>query len=1012
LKTLQKSLTVNPILILKGKTKMKTDKMIPFHTIPEPWKVMEKEWTPESSRTRESIFSLANEFAGVRGNFEEGGSGPTLRGSYFNGIYEQTENQHSWPRVGFSKHLCFIVNNIQWIGLAPSLNGEKLDMAVSRISDYMRQVDMRTGLLTREFVWHTASGKKVHVRFERFLSMADRAVAAVRLTLSSIDFKGSLALESKLDATVPHEQWENKVRIVETARNVTLADAAAGLAVKTATTGLTSAAAMAMTVNGAALDWREASTNGVVNLAGAVELVPGQTVTITKYIGLASILRSEDGNCLADAERAARQARTSGWDLLFKAHAGHWSEYWTTSDLEIEGDVAAQQALRYSLFHLHMTYDGQDDRCNVAPKGLTGENYLGATFWDTEMYSFPFYVFTRPEAARKLVEYRYRQLPMYRLRAKEMRSAGAIMPSVTINGEEHSPIWELTSHEIHINAAPAFALSLWRKVTGDISLSLEAGAELLAEFARFWVSRCVMSHRRGQYVLNTVVGPDEFRPWADNNAYTNAMAVFSVRTAATNLRELRDTAPEQYRQLAEKINLAAGEIEHWETVMGNLFQQQPDAILGVIPQDDTFLDSEPMLRHQISEAERPLHYYWPYDMLLRSSLLKQPDTLLGHYLLGSNFCDLDTLRRSFRYYEPRTMHDSSLSPCVHATLAARLGMPQQTYDYVIQSLRLDLDDLNHNSNQGLHITAMCGAWTSIVTGFGGLDWSGDVISLAPFLPPQWRSYAFRLRIADSLVKIKVADGTVSLELKEGSPAALELYGKPILLKSGKPVSVQIQDKKNDYARGALFDLDGVLVSTDRFHYQAWKSVADEEGIYFDDTINHRLRGVSRMESLEIILERAAKVYSPQEKEQLAQRKNERFVALIGTLTPKDLLPGTRALLDSLRQAKWKLALCSSSRNAQAICTRLGILDLFDAVVDGTEVTHSKPHPEIFITAARKLGLYPGDCVVFEDAQAGIDAAKFAGAAAVGIVGAGHKLLGADLLVNGLHSLSEPELGRI
>jgi alpha,alpha-trehalose phosphorylase len=843
--------------------------------------------------------------------------------------------------------------------------------------------------------------------------MADRAVAAVRLTLSSIDFKGNLALESKLDATAPHEQWDNKVRIVETARNVVIADAAVALAVKTTTTGLASAAAMAMTVDGAALDWRqEASGAGVVALEGAMEIVAGQTVTITKYIGLTSILRSEAGNCLADAGHAARQARSSGWDLLFKAHTGHWSEYWTTSDLEIEGDVAAQQALRYSLFHLHMTYDGQDDRCNVAPKGLTGENYLGATFWDTEMYSFPFYVFNRPEAARKLIEYRYRQLPSYRLRAREMRSAGAIMPSVTINGEEHSPIWEMSSHEIHINAAPAFAMSLWRKATGDSSLSQAAGAELLAEHARFWVSRCVMSHRRGQYVLNTVVGPDEFRPWSDNNAYTNAMAVFAVRTAAANLCELRNSAPEQYRQLAAKINLADGEIEQWETVIGELFQQKPDAILGVIPQDDTFLDSEPMLRHQISEAERPLHYYWPYDMLLRSSLLKQPDTLLGYYLLGDKFCDLDTLRRSFRYYEPRTMHDSSLSPCVHATLAARLGMPEQTYDYVIQSLRLDLDDLNHNSNQGLHITAMCGAWTSVVTGFGGLDWSGEVISLAPFLPPQWQSYAFHLRIGASLVKIKVADGTVSLELKNGTAAVLEIYGKPIRLEAGAALSVPIQQKNADHVCGALFDLDGVLVSTDRFHYQAWKSVADEEGIYFDETINHRLRGVSRMQSLEIILERAAKVYSSQEKEQLAQRKNERFVSLVGTLTPNDLLPGTRALLDALRQAKWKLALCSSSRNAQAICTRLGILDLFDAVVDGTEVIHSKPHPEIFIKAARKLGLYPGDCVVFEDAQAGIDSAKFAGAAAVGITGAGHSLAGADLLVSGLQSVSVEALRKI
>lgn len=992
---------------------MTKSKLTPLNLGVDPWQVIEPDWTPENNRARESIFSLANEFVGVRGNFEEGVSADTLPGSYFNAIYERVDNPYIWPRGGFAKRFEFIVNNIQWLGIAPSLNNEKLDMATARISEYSRHVDMRTGLLTRELLWNVADGGTVHVHFERFLSLADRTVAAVRLTLSNVDFSGKLAINSTLDGTVPHEQWGNLQRIAESGRIINTSTNTAALAVKTLTTELENAAAMTLAVDGAEPTWQEAQDDtGKVGLNTVIELLPGQTVTITKFVGLASMLRSVEGECLEDAVRASQQARVAGWDALLAAHTNHWQEFWKTSDIEIEGDVAAQQALRYSLFQLHMTYDGQDDRCNVAPKGLTGENYAGATFWDTETYVFPFYVFTSPAVARKLIEYRHRQLPTYRRRAEEMRARGAMLPMITISGEECNPIWDLGNHEIHINAAPAFVFELWKKATLDKELGRGAGAELLAELARFWISRSVLSHRRDEYVLNTVVGPDEFRPWADNNAYTNAMGAFALRSAAEALRDLRKTAPQNYRQLVSKIALTDGEIEQWEARAAALFQQKPDPYLGVIPQDDTFLDSEPMLRHQVSEEERPLHYNWPYDLILRRSLLKQPDTLLAHYLLGSTFGDRDTLRRNFRFYEPRTMHDSSLSPCVHAVLAARLGLAERTYEYVIKSLRLDLDDLNHNSNQGLHITAMCGAWTSIVTGFGGLDWTGEAIALAPFMPKPWRAYSFHLNLGPSLVKVRVADGTVTLELKDGPEAALELYGQAVRVSTDAPLSMPIEETTQDYVRGALFDLDGVLVSTDHFHYQAWKSIADEEDIFFDDTINHRLRGVSRMQSLDIILERATKSYSPEEKEQLAHRKNERFVALVNTLTPKDLLPGARALLLALREAGWKLSLCSASRNAQNICTRLEILDLFDAVIDGTSVTHGKPHPETFISGARKLGLSPGDCVVFEDAQAGVDAAKFAGAAVVGITGHGHSLLGADLLVPDLSTLSPATLSQL
>jgi len=302
---------------------------------------------------------------------------------------------------------------------------------------------------------------------------------------------------------------------------------------------------------------------------------------------------------------------------------------------------------------------------------------------------------------------------------------------------------------------------------------------------------------------------------------------------------------------------------------------------------------------------------------------------------------------------------------------------------------------------------------TIVMGFGGMRWHDELVSFRPQLPEAWTFYTFRLVIGDSTLEFSVNRSEVSVKKVSGPPAAIELYEREVRLASDEPVSVAIESPSvAAYVRGALFDLDGVLVHTDKFHYQAWKSLADEEGIEFDETINHRLRGVSRQESLEIVLERAGRTYDRNEKLAMMDRKNRRFQELVDTLTPNDLLPGVRELLENLRAAGWKLGVCSSSKNAQTICSRLEILELFDGFVGGDAITHTKPDPEIFIKGAKSLGLMPGDCVVFEDAQAGIDAAKTAGVAAVGICTKDRMLRGSDLNVESVAQVTMKDLDEI
>ncbi|MFZ2654293.1 MAG: HAD-IA family hydrolase [Victivallales bacterium] len=908
----------------------------------DPWRIVETGFDTGNSEFSESIFSQANEFIGTRGNFEEGFGGASLRGAYFNGIFECEPYRHVWPRHGFPEKSYSIVNGIDWLGMIPCVDGEKLDLNHSNVGSYKRWIDMRTGLLTRELTWNTRSGKSLRISFERFISISHHHTAAIRCLVTAVDCDCEIAFDTSLDAR-GSSQESGQVKLAETGHSADERQALAALAVRTPVTENEMACAMKITDDSGATGWSNTrcGSGNLIVLNKNFRLRKGQSASIIKYLGFSSFLTEKVGDCLKAALNHAAQAAEKGYERIFKENCDRWRIYWEENDIVIKGDPSAQQGIRFCLFQLNMTKNGFDERFNVAPKGLTGMVYGGLTFWDTETYSFPFYAFTNPKAAGDLLSYRFNHLDKYRERAKHMGRNGAMIPMVTAYGEESCLVWDLGMFEVHINAAPAFAVWLWENFHQNDRMTVK-NSELLAELARFFVSRSDFSWRMNKYVINAVVGPDEYRPMSDNNAYTNALAKLTLLTASKLMRKLRADLPAEFKRLCGKLNLTAEEMDKWVEIAGNIYQQPMDDELGIVPQDDTFLNSASSLRHKVPYEQTPIYVSWPYDMVLEKTLLKQPDTLLAYFLTGVNFSDRETMSRTYRFYEPRTMHDSSLSPCIHSVLASEFGLGKQAYEYYLRSARLDLDDINKNTAKGIHTSSLGGAWMSLAMGFGGMRWDRDLLAFSPYVPRDWDAYSFKVKLKENTLEVTADKNDTVIYNRKGPAVSVYLYSEKTLVpENGRVNAVTRNPVSAQKNRGALFGLDGVLSGAD-------------------------------------------------------------------TLRP-DLLPGAKELIMGLKSKGWKTALCSSGKNAGAICSSLEIKSLFDAFVDGTQIIHAKPHPEIFLKASKMLGLYPGDCIVFEDAQSGIDAAKTIGAAAVGICGAGKELLGSDINVSNLSEIHLDDL---
>jgi len=529
-------------------------------------------------------------------------------------------------------------------------------------------------------------------------------------------------------------------------------------------------------------------------IAAKIELKAqqGQDITILKYAANLSSQNYQAADLAGKVKETLARISGKGFETLLAEQAHAWAAKWDLNDIIIEGDAAAQQAIRFNIFQLNQTYTGEDDRLNIGPKGFTGEKYGGSTYWDTEAYCVPFYLSTADQkVTRNLLLYRYKQLDKAIENAKLLgfKNGAALYPMVTMDGTECHNEWEITFEEIHRNGAIAYAIFNYVRYTGDEAYLADYGLEVLIAISRFWAQRINWSDEKKQYVMLGVTGPNEYENNVNNNWYTNKLAIWCMDYTIDVIGKVKTKAREKYRALINKINFEeSSEIANFKDIIENMYFPYFEE-KHVFLQQDGYLDKEQILVKDLPESERPINQKWSWDRILRSCYIKQADVLQGIYFFEDEF-DVETIRRNFDFYEPRTVHESSLSPCVHSILAAKLGDEARAYEFYLRTSRLDLDDYNNDTEDGCHITSMAGTWMAVVEGFGGMRVRYGRLSFQPFLPDKWKSFSFHVGFRGTLLNIKVSKDGVHIKNLSGKETSVNVYYKEQLVRANDELLVE------------------------------------------------------------------------------------------------------------------------------------------------------------------------------------------------------------------------------
>lgn len=740
------------------------------------WKVIEKGFNPNYSRVSESIFSLGNEYMGVRGYFEEGYSGEKLIGSYFNGIYEKTKPDYGHYK-GIADFTEYMVNSVNWLYSKIEVDGEILDLATADIDNFLRKIDMKTGILTRLFVWNTKSGNKIEVKFERFLSMKDVDTAAQRITLKALEFDSKASVVSGLDFSEIHKMQKQNMWNCEEG-NIRM-DNGILLSIEGTTLHTAKKVFSTCVIDTDYTEVAEIVEDKIVAVDLKINLVEGEEKVITKLV---RNLTFKDGDNVDDYEEAKNNMDLSKLDYTKMEEEAEtwWAKIWKNSDIVIEGDAENQQGIRFCIFQMFQTYHGAVKGTNIGAKGLTGEAYNGNAFWDTETYCLPFFIFNNKEAAKNLLYFRYRTLDEARKRAKVLDCEGAFYPIATISGRECCNLWQHASLQLQASTAVAYGIWFYEKLYEDNEFMNNYGLEMLIEISRMLATRGDYSSD-GKYGYYAVMGPDEFQMMVNNNCYTNYMGKFILKYTLKKLEKVKKENPDVYVAVADKVAFHEEETAKWKDIAEKMFIPYHEDTL-LFEQHEGFFKLPHVDVNEIPIEEFPLYNHWSYDRIYRNDMIKQPDVLMLMLLFNSHFSE-QQLRANYEYYEPRCIHESSLSPSVHSILAAQLHKKEEAYKFFGFATRLDLDNYNRNTEEGIHTTSIAAAWMNIVYGFGGLRTDGKGICISPSIPEGWSKYSFKISYKGEIIEITVTDSQVNIKTQEGIPLEIYVYDKAVILGS-------------------------------------------------------------------------------------------------------------------------------------------------------------------------------------------------------------------------------------
>ena len=956
------------------------------------WLLIEPDFDPNQLHHRETVFTIGNGYLGTRGTFEEGyprASPSTL----INGVYDSVPVMYTE-----------LVNCPDWLPFVVIINGDRFRMDQGEVLSYERRLDLRRGLLSRLVRWRSPGGKTVELNFERFASLADQQVLALRCQVTPINFDGFIEVQASING-YPENQGFNHWEWLNQGKT----EHGVWLQVRTRSSRIELAMASGITLSGVEASQQVSSVPGYPTLTATFMGTVGQTVTIENLLTVFTSREVESPVTAAQEKLAS----LPDYATLLSAHEQAWNQNWEASDIVIEGDVRAQLAVRYNLFQLLIAAPRHDDRVSIPAKTLSGFGYRGHVFWDTEIFILPFFIYTQPAIARNLLNYRYHTLPGARRKAAYYGYKGAMFAWESADtGDEVTPRWASPNdpyaediriwcrdREIHISADIAYGAWYYWKATGDDEWMRDCGAELILDTAVFWRSRVEWNTKQERYEIREVIGADEYHEHdVHNSAFTNRMAQWHLEKAMFVFDWLFDHYPDKAIELQKTLQLTSERRSRWQDIINNLFIAY-DSTTGLIEEFENFFKIEDINLDDFEPRTKSMQSILGIDGANKRQVLKQPDVLMLIYLMRQSQefpYDPKILKANWDYYARRTdiTHGSSLGPAIHAILASDLGDVQEASDRFWQAVLVDIEDTRTNAAEGIHGASAGGIWQVLVWGFGGVQLTENGPIANPHLPPSWTRLKFKLHWRDQWHEFDLKNEVNNVNTETNA-----------MTDSTDSASVPATQNSSG-VQGFIFDLDGVLTDTAEFHYRAWQRLADEENLPFDRQANEALRGVSRRESLlKIVGDRS---YSEAQLQEMMDRKNHYYVESIQDIAPTDLLPGARELLNELRQAGIKIALGSASKNARPVIEKLGIADLMDAIADGHSVDRPKPAPDLFLFAADQLGLQPDQCVVVEDAAAGIEAAIAAKMLTIGL-GPVERVGAADMVLPDLEGVHWADL---
>lgn len=754
--------------------------------IPEDLKLNVCQLNREALAGEEAIFHCANGYLGVRGCFEEGyppGVG-SVRGAYINGFYDDAAIPYGERLFGFPTTRQTIINlpDAQTITLA--VNGERVDPFTDGLLEYERTLDMRRGVTERRMLWRSSQGHTLRIIARRMASFRMQELFLMEYVVESADYAGPILIRSTINGNVENYSNADDPRVAPGAgRHIFVEHAGTEEGVlrvdcRTSRSGLNMACLVRhLLEEKGTFVYGSDSKSAWVDIETAVQ--PGGQVRLYKFCVYSDSLRVD--NPAAHAAECLEQAVCLKPAYWYEQQEEYLHTFWENSRICVDGDADMQGYLDFNLYQL-LQSAGKDGVGNVPAKGLSGEGYEGHYFWDTEIYVFPFFLFTDPHLAKKLLDYRFRILPQARSHARLLgHETGALYPWRTIAGSECSSYFPSGSAQYHINADVSHSFIQYYLLTDDISYMAEKGAEVLIETARLWLDAGHMDN--GRFLIDCVTGPDEYTCLVNNNYYTNAGAQENLRWAAAICDALREA--NLFEPVQAQTNITSDEEQRFIEAAEAMYLPYDEG-LGILMQDDSFLHKKRLDLSCIPKEKFPLLLHYHPLFIYRHQVCKQPDAVLALYLFGDGVGE-DVAKRTYAYYETVTTHDSSLSKCIFSIMAARLGDAEKAYEYFKETASADLNDAHSNTRDGLHVASVGGAYLAVTSGFCGLCVQPEGICLNPRLPRRWSGVRFRIRYRGSLLLVQVTQASCTVVVETGDPQRVKIGGA-VYTVSNSPVT--------------------------------------------------------------------------------------------------------------------------------------------------------------------------------------------------------------------------------